>query len=251
MKGSMSHQQSASDPFRRRRAPRHCFAILSLLLAFVPTISTVVHLSHQSSAKSMFQNLVNAMPNCAGADPNDRLFAVLPGVTMSNTGRDFSSFDALLDIGTASAPASAENDEEESSGLLDSDSDSVMLDSDWNGTACSTDQTPARDARTADNDKPFGVVVHTEIDPNRMAEFLQLIETNAVKTRKEPECVRFDVLRSQETPNQFIFYELYKTAAGMEHHKEQAHYQAWADFKESGGTLSAVTYKNDGEFVSL
>ena len=99
--------------------------------------------------------------------------------------------------------------------------------------------------------KPFGVVVHTEIDPNRMAEFLQMIETNALETRKEPECVRFDVLRSQEAPNQFIFYELYKTAAGMEHHKKQAHYQAWADFKESGGTLSAVTYKNDGEFVKL
>jgi autoinducer 2-degrading protein len=99
--------------------------------------------------------------------------------------------------------------------------------------------------------KPFGVVVHTEIEPNRMAEFLTMIETNAVETRKEPECVRFDVLRSQEAPNQFIFYELYKSPKGMEHHKQQAHYQAWADFKESGGTLSAVTYKNDGEFVSL
>jgi (4S)-4-hydroxy-5-phosphonooxypentane-2,3-dione isomerase len=102
-----------------------------------------------------------------------------------------------------------------------------------------------------DAPKPFGVVVHTEIDPNRMAEFLKLIETNAIKTRKEPECVRFDVLRSQEAPNQFIFYELYKTSAAIEHHKKQPHYQAWADFKESGGTLSAVTYKNDGEFVSL
>lgn len=100
-------------------------------------------------------------------------------------------------------------------------------------------------------DTPFGVVVHTEIDPDRMAEFLKMIETNAIETRKEPQCVRFDVLRSQEAPNQFIFYELYQSPDAIEYHKQQKHYQAWADFKESGGTLSAVTYKMDGEFVKM
>ncbi|GKY97206.1 hypothetical protein MPSEU_000679000 [Mayamaea pseudoterrestris] len=102
---------------------------------------------------------------------------------------------------------------------------------------------------TTTETKPFGVVVHAEIDPNRMAEFVTLMENNAEQSRKEPECIRFDVLRSQEAPNQFIFYELYKSPAGMDHHKQQPHYQAWANFKESGGALSAVTYKNDGEFV--
>ena len=104
---------------------------------------------------------------------------------------------------------------------------------------------------SAPSDKPFGVVVHAEVDPNRMAEFLQLIETNAVESRKEPECVRFDVLRSQEAPNQFIFYELYKSMAGIEYHKQQKHYEGWADFKASGGVLNAVAYLNDGEFVRL
>ncbi len=39
--------------------------------------------------------------------------------------------------------------------------------------------------------KPFAVIVEAEIDPNRMDEFLKLIQTNAENTRKEPGCLRF------------------------------------------------------------
>lgn len=98
-------------------------------------------------------------------------------------------------------------------------------------------------------DRAFCVIVEAEIEPNRMSEFLQMIETNAIQSRKEPDCLRFDVVRDQETTNKFYFYELYKNANAIAYHKEQAHYQAWADFKESGGVLSSVTKKADAEFV--
>ena len=45
-------------------------------------------------------------------------------------------------------------------------------------------------------DKPFAVVVQAEIQPDRMEEFLKLIQTNAENTRKEPGCIRFGKLRS-------------------------------------------------------
>lgn len=99
-------------------------------------------------------------------------------------------------------------------------------------------------------DTPFAVIVEAEIDPNRMAEFLQLIQTNAVESRKEPGCLRFDVLRSQESPNRFFFYELYQNVQAVDHHKKQPHYNLWAEFKASGGTLSSVSHKTDAEFVS-
>jgi hypothetical protein len=60
-----------------------------------------------------------------------------------------------------------------------------------------------------------------------------------------------DVLRSQDNPDAFIFYELYENMEAVDFHKKQPHYQAWADFKESGGTVSSVSHKNDGEFVAL
>ena len=69
------------------------------------------------------------------------------------------------------------------------------------------------------SDKPFAVVVQATIEPDRMAEFLKLIQTNAEETRKEPGCIRFDVLRSQESPNEFFFYELYEGPEAIDYHK--------------------------------
>lgn len=60
-----------------------------------------------------------------------------------------------------------------------------------------------------------------------------------------------DVLRSQDAPNKFFFYEVYDNPAAVDFHKTQDHYKAWADFKESGGTVSSVTKKADGEFVGI
>jgi hypothetical protein len=39
--------------------------------------------------------------------------------------------------------------------------------------------------------KPFSVVVQAEIKPDRMDEFLQMIEANAIASRQEPGCLRF------------------------------------------------------------
>ena len=58
-----------------------------------------------------------------------------------------------------------------------------------------------------------------------------------------------DVLRDQSNENKFWFYEVYENTAAVDFHKTQAHYQAWADFKESGGTVSSVSHKADGEFI--
>ena len=101
-----------------------------------------------------------------------------------------------------------------------------------------------------EKERNFCVIVKATVEPSRMAEFLTMIETNARETRKEPGCIRFDVLRSQDAPNEFFFYELYENAAAIDHHKAQPHYQLWAHFKESGGTLESTSFKTDGEFIT-
>jgi quinol monooxygenase YgiN len=58
-----------------------------------------------------------------------------------------------------------------------------------------------------------------------------------------------DVLRDQSNSNKFWFYEIYENTAAVDFHKTQPHYQAWADFKESGGTLRSVSHKADAEFI--
>lgn len=78
---------------------------------------------------------------------------------------------------------------------------------------------------------------------------MAMIKKNAEESRKEPGCMRFDVLRAQDNENKFWFYEVYENPAAVDFHKTQPHYQAWADFKESGGTVSSVSHKADGEFL--
>jgi quinol monooxygenase YgiN len=104
---------------------------------------------------------------------------------------------------------------------------------------------------TNDDNQPFAILVQTEIVPERLNEFIKLIENNAIQSRKEPQCIRFDIIQSQEHTNQFFFYEIYQNNhSAIEYHKSQSHYQAWANFKESGGTISSVTYKANGLFLT-
>jgi autoinducer 2-degrading protein len=97
--------------------------------------------------------------------------------------------------------------------------------------------------------KPFSIIVEAEIKADRMDEFMTMIKTNAEESRKESGCIRFDVLRDQGNANKFWFYEVYENPAAVDFHKTQAHYKAWADFKESGGTVTSVSNKADGEFI--
>merc|ERR1712048_1245075 len=82
---------------------------------------------------------------------------------------------------------------------------------------------------------PFCVIVDAEVKEDRIDEFLDKMQKNAVGSRAEPGCLRFDVVRSQENPNRFFFYEVYKSVDAVAFHKEQSHYKLWADFKASGG----------------
>jgi len=97
--------------------------------------------------------------------------------------------------------------------------------------------------------KPFSIIVEAEINEEKMDDFLKLIENSAEQSRKEPGCIRFDVLRDQSQKNKFWFYEVYENIEAVDHHKKTSHYQSWADFKEKGGTVSSISHKADGEFV--
>jgi hypothetical protein len=42
---------------------------------------------------------------------------------------------------------------------------------------------------------------------------------------------------------------MYENTAAVDFHKTQPHYAKWAEFKDSGGTVSSVSHKMDGLFV--
>lgn len=115
---------------------------------------------------------------------------------------------------------------------------------------CSRNNKIGMSSSSAIASKPFAVVVQAEIKADRLDEFLDLIEKDAIGSRAEAGCIRFDVVQSQEDPNKFIFYEVYKDLDAVLFHKEQPHFALWTKFKESGGVVSSVSHKMDGIFMS-
>ena len=72
---------------------------------------------------------------------------------------------------------------------------------------------------------------------------MECMKIDALGSRKEAGCLRFDLLRDNEKPNRFFFYEIYDDKAAVDVHKATPHFKAWSDFKESGGVLSQTSTK--------
>jgi len=60
-------------------------------------------------------------------------------------------------------------------------------------------------------------------------QFLAASLENARNTRKEPGNVRFDVLRGEDDPCRFFFYEVYRSKADFAAHQQTPHYFKWRD----------------------
>ncbi|MEU6039651.1 putative quinol monooxygenase [Actinomadura sp. NPDC047616] len=74
----------------------------------------------------------------------------------------------------------------------------------------------------------FVVIVTLRVRPGRLDEFLAGIQANARASRREPGCLRFDVLRTAEDPYEFVLYEIYRDeAAFYREHRSAPHYAAW------------------------
>jgi (4S)-4-hydroxy-5-phosphonooxypentane-2,3-dione isomerase len=95
----------------------------------------------------------------------------------------------------------------------------------------------------------IGIVVDIEVEPDRVDEFLKVAEEDAVGSRSEPGCLRFEVLKASDT--RFLFYETYKDSDAVAEHKAQPYFAKWTQFKESGGCKSVSTkaeYPGDWAF---
>lgn len=75
----------------------------------------------------------------------------------------------------------------------------------------------------------YVIVVQLRVRPDRVQDFLELTLDNATKSRKEPGCVRFDVLRHETETDRFVFYEVYRTPADHKAHQGTEHYLRWKE----------------------
>lgn len=62
----------------------------------------------------------------------------------------------------------------------------------------------------------------------------QILRGMVSASRKEPGCLRYDLHRTQGSPQLFVLFETYRDAAALETHRATSHYQ---DFRARIGDL--------------
>jgi quinol monooxygenase YgiN len=72
----------------------------------------------------------------------------------------------------------------------------------------------------------YVIIVDFEIKPDRVANFLPLMQENAAASvRDEPGCHQFDVCRDPDAPHRIFLYETYDDRAAFEAHLASSHFR--------------------------
>lgn len=75
----------------------------------------------------------------------------------------------------------------------------------------------------------FIVNVIVKIKPEFVDAFIESIRLNHEGTRQEPGNVRFDVSQAEDTPTQFLLYEVYHSPADFAAHQQTPHFLKWRE----------------------
>jgi (4S)-4-hydroxy-5-phosphonooxypentane-2,3-dione isomerase len=84
-----------------------------------------------------------------------------------------------------------------------------------------------------------------EIQPDRVAEFLEIMTANAEASRKEPGCLRFEISRQFDKPNVFSLAELYRDQDAVELHYATEHVARWRAAAATNLVISRHAVRGD------
>ena len=73
------------------------------------------------------------------------------------------------------------------------------------------------------------VSVDLRVKSDKVHEFLRFTLDNAMHSRDEPGCLRFDVLRQEKDPERFLFHEVYRSPEDLVAHQGTDHYLRWKE----------------------
>lgn len=71
----------------------------------------------------------------------------------------------------------------------------------------------------------FVQIVRINVKPGRVQDFLDAFRINYEGTIKEAGNIRFDVLQDPEDETRFTIYEVFRSAASVDEHRQTEHYK--------------------------
>ncbi len=75
----------------------------------------------------------------------------------------------------------------------------------------------------------YVTIVHVQVKPEFVDEFIKATTKNHHLSVKEPGNLRFDVLQKGEDATEFALYEAYEDQTASAAHKETPHYLEWRE----------------------
>ena len=75
----------------------------------------------------------------------------------------------------------------------------------------------------------YVVSVSLRVKLDKVHEFLLYTIENASSSRKEPGCLRFDVLKHETEEDRYLLHEVYQTREDFKAHQETPHYHRWKE----------------------
>ena len=76
----------------------------------------------------------------------------------------------------------------------------------------------------------YVLIVSARVKPEQRGRFLEAIEENAVSSvRDEGGCLRFDVVRDNDDPDHYVFYEVYRDEEAFAAHRASDHFARWRE----------------------
>ncbi|MBV1815550.1 putative quinol monooxygenase [Pseudomonas viridiflava] len=75
----------------------------------------------------------------------------------------------------------------------------------------------------------YGFILHAHTRPEKSAEFEALFNSYVAQSRSEPGCIEYHMLRDQQDPALFIFFEVWASKEDLDVHSAQPHMKAFAE----------------------
>jgi len=94
----------------------------------------------------------------------------------------------------------------------------------------------------------YVTIVHIQVKPEHVADFLGAIRRNHENSVREPGNVRFDILRSVDDPARFVTYMAYRDEASGKAHTSTAHLLAFREEVADWMVVPRQNVRYDGLF---
>ncbi|MPY90007.1 MAG: antibiotic biosynthesis monooxygenase [Luteitalea sp.] len=87
----------------------------------------------------------------------------------------------------------------------------------------------------------YAVLGIIKVKPEHLTAFIENVRNHARLSAGEAGCLRFDVLQDAVDPLTICLYEVFRSEADLERHRQQGYYSRWMEMSRGWRDASAYT----------